>query len=332
VWQSSTATFLVTMLLALGGVRASEAGSTPALDAPPDLVSPYQSYDLKLRPFYPVPSRAAGVLLHARINGGRPLRLVLDTGAEFIVIGTKAARSIGLSAGSEMELVGLGSRPARVGQAETVEVGPVSFRNCPVAVVDGTVVEGADGVIPLSLFSDFLLRLDLPGKTLGLIPYAREGDLAAASTHGAPKGGMLLVPTVLNGKQSGYVALDTAAFCSAISREVASTLSGPHIVPEVRLAAGTGSATGQRLSATVHFAIAEQDLIPDEVVGLDLSNLSSHYGVEVVGVLGFPTLRSYVLTIDYRNGSVKIEPPQSIPSRERDGGNDADFPAPLAFR
>ena len=41
-----------------------------------------------------------------------------------------------------------------MGRAETVEIGPVSFRNCRVAFVKGKVVEGADGVIPLSLFSD----------------------------------------------------------------------------------------------------------------------------------------------------------------------------------
>ena len=127
-----------------------------------------------------------------------------------------------------MELVGLGSRPARVGWAETVEIGPVSFRNCRVAFVDGKVVEGADGVIPLSLFSEFLLRLDLPEKTLGLIPYPREQNPAIPPTRGVTKHDLLLVATVLNGKQSGYVVLDTGAYCSAISREAARTLSGSH--------------------------------------------------------------------------------------------------------
>ncbi len=330
MWQRAAATILVSGLV-FAGVQASEIGSPPALDAPPDLVSPYQPYELELRTFCPVPSRPAGVLMHVRINGGRPLRLVLDSGAEFIVIGAKAKRSVGLSAGSEMELVGLGSRPARLGRAETVEIGPVSFRNCRVALVDGKVVEGADGVIPLSLFSDFLLRLNLPEKTLGLIPYPREQDPAIPSTRGVTKHLLLLVAAVLNGKQSGYVMLDTGAFRSAISREVARTLSGSHIVPEVRLAAGTGAATGQRVSSTVHFAIADQDLTPNEVVALDLSNLSRHYSVEVIGVLGFPALSNYLLTIDYRNARVKIEPPQSISARELHRGHNAKPPAALTF-
>jgi len=330
LWRREAAAFLVTWLIA-GGLRASAAGSTPAPDARADLVSPYQPYDLKLRPFNPAPSRAAGVLLHARINGGRPLRLVLDSGAEFIVIGAKAARSIGISARSEMELVGLGSRPARVGWAETVEIGPVRFRNCRVALVEGNVIDGADGVIPLSLFSDFLLRLNLPEKTLGLIPYPREQDPAGPSSPGVTQRDLLLVAAVLNGKQSGHVVLDTAAFCSAISHEVAGSPRG-HLAPEIRIEAGTGAATGQLVSSAVHFQIAGQELIPNEVVALDLSNLSRHCGMQVVGVLGFPALRPYVLTINYRNALVKIESPQRLSMPEEDDGHNVKSPAPPALR
>ncbi len=330
MWRSAALAFLLSGLV-LGGVRAGEASLTLAADAPPELVSPYHQYDLKLGAFYPAPRRPAGVILHVCINGGRPLRLVLDTGAEFIVIGSKAARPISLSSVSELELVGLGARPARVGRAETVEIGPLSFRNCRVAMVDGRVIEGADGVIPLSLFSEFLLRLDLPEMTLGLIPYSRELDPAVPPAPGVTKHDLLLAPTVLNGKQSGYVVLDTGAYCSAISREAARTLNGFPIVPEVRLAAGTGAATGRRVSSIVHFAIADQDLTPNEVVALDLSNLSRHYGVEVIGVLGFPALSNYLLTIDYRNARVKIQPPQGNSARELHRGHNAKTPATLSF-
>ena len=331
VWRHAAAALLVTWLI-VGGLRASEAGSTPAPNARPELVSPYQSYELKLRPFYPIPNRPTGVLVQGRINGGPPLRLVLDSGAEFIVIGSKAARSARIAARSELELVGLGSRPARVGQAETVEIGPVSFRNCRVALMDGKVVEGADGVIPLSFFSDFLVRLNLPAKTLGLIPYPPEQDPAIPSTRRITHRDVLLVVAVLNGKQSGLVVLDTAAFCSAISREVTGTLSGFPIAPEIRIGAGTGATTGQLVSSVVRFQIAGQELIPNEVVALDLSNLSRHYGVDVVGVLGFPALSPYVFTIDYRTGLVKIESARTAVSWERRGDHYSNSPAQLALR
>jgi len=329
MWRNAASAVLLTGLVL--SVQIDEASSLTTPDVPSELVSPYQQYDLKLRAFYPAPHRPAGVLLPVRINGGTPLRLVLDSGAEMIVIGTKAARPAGLSAESELELVGLGSTPAGVGRAETVEIGPISFRNCRVAMVEGRVIEGADGVIPLSLFSAFLLRLNLPEKTLGLIPYPHDKNRAIAPTRGFRKQDLLLVPTVLNGKQSGYVVLDTGAYCSAISCEAARTLGGFPIAPKVLLTAGTGAATGQRVSSPVHFGLAAQDLIPGDVVAIDLSNLSRHYGVEVMGVLGFPELRNYILTIDYRNGEVKFEPPQRISARDQHFGPNIKSPAAVVL-
>jgi len=328
--RSHTVAALLVIGLVLACVRVTVAGSTSATDPRPDLVCPYQPYELGLRSFCPVPNRPAGVLLHVRINGGRPLRLVLDSGAEFIVIGAKVADSLGLSSRSEMDLVGLGTRSAKAGMAESVDIGPVSFRNCRVALVDGKVVEGADGVIPLALFSDFLMRLDLPEKTLGLIPYPGEQGPAVSSNRAVGKSDLLLVRTVLNRKHHGYVVLDTGAFCSAISREVAGTLGGSHILPDLRIGAGTGAARGQLISAAVHFEIAGQELVPNDVVALDLLNLSRHYGVEVVGVLGFPALSPYVLTIDYRSRLVKIEPKLTAPPRQRYRSHHEDSRAQLA--
>jgi hypothetical protein len=181
------------------------------------------------------------------------------------------------------------------------------------------------------LFSDFVLRLNLPEKTLGLIPYPEKQSPVIQSARTVTKHHLLLVETVLNGKKNGYVVLDTGAYCSAISRDVARTLSGSRIAPEVRLAAGTGTATGERVSSTVHFTIATQDLVPNEVVAMDLSNLSRHYGVEVMGVLGFPELTHYVLTIDYASGQVRIEPPSNTSGRDLQGAQNEELPAPLAF-
>jgi hypothetical protein len=60
--------------------------------------------------------------------------------------------------------------------------------------------------------------------------------------------------------------------------------------------------------------------------------VSRHYGVEVMGLLGFPALSNYILAIDYRNRWVRIEPPQSLSGPEPHGGDDAKPFVPLAFR
>jgi hypothetical protein len=166
---------------------------------------------------------------------------------------------------------------------------------------------------------------------LELIPYPSQESHVVSPIRGTAKHEVLLVATVLNGKQNGYVVMDTGAFCSAVSREVAYTLGGFPMATEVRLAAGTGAAAGQRVSSTVDFAIADQHLIPNDVVALDLSNLSRHYGVEVIGVLGFSALTPYVLTVDYRDGQVKIEPPQRISSGDLHRVHDTNSPSALTF-
>jgi hypothetical protein len=231
-----------------------------------------------------------------------------------------------------MDLVGLGTRPAKIGMAESVDVGPVSFRNCRVALVDGKIIEGADGVIPLAMFSDFLMRLDLPERTLALIPYPDQQGPAAFSHRAAARGDLLLVRTMLNRKHDGYVVLDTGAFCSAISRELVGTLSGSQVLADLPIGAGTGAATGQLVSTAVHFEVAGQELVPDRVVAVDLLNLSRHYGVEVVGVLGFPALSPYVLTIDYHNRLVKIEPKLPASPQERHRSHPQNSRIPLALR
>ncbi len=100
----------------------------------------------------------------------------------------------------------------------------------------------------------------------------------------------------------------------------------------MQLTAATGAASGKRIASNVHFAIGEQDLVSDKVVALDLSNLTRHYGVEVIGVLGFPVLNRYVLTVDYRNGRVRIEPPQSVSPLEPYLDRDSKPSSPQGFR
>jgi hypothetical protein len=42
-------------------------------------------------------------------------------------------------------------------------------------IARGKVLEGADGVLPMTLFAGFLIRLDARAKTLELLPCAEGG-------------------------------------------------------------------------------------------------------------------------------------------------------------
>jgi Aspartyl protease len=274
------------------------------------LATPLRPYTLRLESFVPAPGRAMGVLLKARINNGRTLRLILDSGAEHIVVTRATARAVGLATGSRLSLVGFGRMEENAGTsiARTVDVGPLSFRECPVDVVDHKVVDGADGVLPLVLFSDFIVRLDFPAKTLDLTPYQSAGESHGRFTRALAVNAVLFLRTALDELHNGYFLLDTGAAHNALSRTTAKALGGPGVLASSRVVQGaSGVAEVLEMKSAVRFRTAGQDITSDDVVLLDLDTMSRYNGLEVAGLLGYPALKRYVVTVNYRDSLVRME-------------------------
>jgi len=274
------------------------------------LISPYREYALPLTSFAPAADRVAGVLLKTRINGGPVLHLLLDSGAEQIAIDRKAAAKSALQGVSDFLLVGAGDSPTRTaaaGIAERVEMGPVAFANCPVEVVRGRVADGLDGVIPVSLFRGFLVRLDLPARTLALTPYPEGAPIRTAGFSATvPNRNLLLTKAALDDAREGYVLLDTGAAYTGISLQTARALrSRP--VESFHMQGGAGPVAGEMVEPGIRFRIADQELTADHPVAVDLTAVSRYNGVEMIGVLGYPELRNTVLTVNYRDALVGIE-------------------------
>ena len=274
------------------------------------VMAPERAYSLRLTSFVPEPNRVSGVLLEARINGGPPLHLLLDSGASYIALDARASARAAVSAVSESHLVGMGespARPARSGVAGVVDVGPLRFGNCRVDVPPGRLAQGIDGVIPLSLFGGFLIRLDLPGKVLDLTPF---GDRAptAGFAHAIVRRDLLFMPAALNEAVEGYVLLDTGASYSAISHRAAQALRSA-LVSTVGLRGANGAVNGDLIEAAVQFHVAGWNLTAEPIVALDLADFSAFNGVETAGVLGYPALRASILTVSYRDALVRIDAP-----------------------
>jgi predicted aspartyl protease len=87
-------------------------------------------------------------------QGKRPLRLVLDTGANSMTLRAQFAQG-----GSAAELVSnTGGRAVRRGVVENMDVGGIRIRQATVAVFEGPPLSAAeDGVLPGSLFSAIYL-------------------------------------------------------------------------------------------------------------------------------------------------------------------------------
>jgi hypothetical protein len=173
----------------------------------------------------------------------------------------------------------------------------------------GRLAQGIDGVMPLSLFGGFLIRLDLPGKVLDLTPFADRGAAPTAGyAHAIVKRDLLFMRAALNDALEGFILLDTGASCSAISHRTAQALRSS-LVSTVGMRGANGAVDGDLIAAGVRFDVAGWNVTADPVVAVDLAGFSAFNGVETIGVLGYPALRASILTVDYRDALVRIDAP-----------------------
>jgi hypothetical protein len=249
-----------------------------------------------------------GLGVKVRLNGGAPLDLLLDSGAETIVLDRRTADRAGIAGGDEWDLVTPGS-PAGVARqtvADSVRIGDLTLRDVAVLVVDRHFGEGLHGVVPLSLFREFLIRLDAAGKTLDLLPYPAALPDSAAGIPAISNHELLFLRGTVNDR-GGYFLLDTGASYNAVSRTLARQMNlAEAFVPRVGLSGG-GSAIDAPLIGSLSVRFGAQEIAMTPLVEVDFSTASRYHGLEVAGLLGYPALRDSVLTVSYRDGLVCIE-------------------------
>ncbi|MEI9812907.1 MAG: aspartyl protease family protein [Acidobacteriota bacterium] len=130
-----------------------------------------------------MPSGPRGLILKARINGSKPIRLLLDSGAEGIYVKERTARKLNLELLAETRVGGLGSSAhanGKLGLASRLAIEDLEFENSPVRVLDLEWLSEADGVMGTDVFKDFLIRVDSRRRVLELQPYS-ETPMPSAS-------------------------------------------------------------------------------------------------------------------------------------------------------
>jgi predicted aspartyl protease len=302
---ATSAGFLMAATLGLSyGASAPAVKALGAADAQP-------TYRLKLGPFVTPPARTVGLIVKTRINGGPPLRLLLDSGANYIVLERRAAVKSGCVGGADLDLIAAGAAPATAVKqlkADSVTIGDLTLRNVPVLVTGHALGQGIHGVIPLSLFAGFLIRLDIPDKSLDLLPYPPERADTTGSLKALTSNRLLFVKGTINETREGYLLLDTGASYTAISRNVARQLNLPEaFAPKVPLQGGIAELDAPVLHNSVRLRVGTQEFTTPAVVAVDLSTTSRYHNLEVTGLIGYPALAGSVLLVNYRDGSVRID-------------------------
>lgn len=300
----ATVARLITMVL---GACIGASGS----EAAPHLPSTPFGYRIKLDPFLAPPVLTAGLVVRARINGGPTLRLLLDSGAQYMALSRQAALKSGCAGGSYLELVGAGAASAALVKqlrADTLQIGELALHDVPLLITEHNLADGIQGALPLSFFAGFLIRLDVGGKTLDLSPYPTEPANPTGAIHTLSNNQLLFVKGTVNERREGYFLLDTGASYSAISRSLARQLNISSLMtPQVALQGGTAEMDAPLLSGAVRLRFGSQ-VATGPVVAVDLSTASKYHDLEISGLIGYAALRDSVLTISYRDGLIRIAP------------------------
>ena len=122
-----------------------------------------------------------GYGLNVALNG-KPVTLMLDTGASGILVDRKVAEKIGIQKVSDTRLSGIGDRGSAsgwFGLASSVRIGELEFQDCLVNVLDKSSVVGEDGLIGSDVFGAFLVDIDFPSEKLRLSPLPSRPDQAS---------------------------------------------------------------------------------------------------------------------------------------------------------
>uniref|UniRef100_Q01U10 Tetratricopeptide TPR_2 repeat protein n=1 Tax=Solibacter usitatus (strain Ellin6076) TaxID=234267 RepID=Q01U10_SOLUE len=275
--------------------------------SPGRLVSPYTAYRLPLTGFHPAGANRNGLLIPVRINGGKPLRLLLDTGARGLSIDARSAKKLDLETLTAAGLRGLGDNGAtgsRLALARTVSMDDLVFEECLVEVSDHSLTDAADGVAGVDLFERFQIHLDPAARVLQLTPFEETAPGSPNSISALGLRNLLLVNARLDSGKEGLFLVDTGAAFTSVDR---------HMMPAalqqgrpIDLQGAQGFLGGATRVGPLELQVGGRSIVDLAPVALDLRQISQIEGVEISGILGFSVLGRSSLKIDLRNGKVEF--------------------------
>jgi predicted aspartyl protease len=255
------------------------------------------------------------------INGGDAVRLLLDTGAGGIVINANLAARLRVKRLAATMVSGLGdSGDTRgwVGVAERVRVGAVEFRDAVVTVSESPSVGGEQGLVGTDIFEPFVVTLDLPNGVMRLEPFPGAGDDRPSDRgfQADPEfqriyriGHMLMVPTSVSGSEPAMFVLDTGASQTLIARDFAAELARMRSAAGMPLRGISGRIDEVDAADDLKFKFGGFSVRCLDTLSVNLKRQGDDVGMEVSGFLGFPLLKLFSITLDYRNGLMKFECP-----------------------
>ena len=182
-----------------------------------------------------------------------------------------------------------------------------------------------DGLIGADVFRQFVIGVDFTGLELSLDtrPGAlKDQDDVADAADTVPKGffrvlrfgNHLALPTSANGQAAVIFLVDSGTTENLIDTAVARKSSKISKDDRTIVKGVQGKVTEVNRANDISLAFAGFRQSNPDLLAIDLTKMSDAMGVGFAGILGMPVLSNMKLTIDYREGAIRMEAqPQPLP-------------------
>jgi predicted aspartyl protease len=239
-----------------------------------------------------------------------------------------------------------GKKSSHIAFADDIKIGSLEFKDCNVEVIEQRTLNDIDGVVGMDVFSRFLITLDYPMRKLILAPLPkRPGEAAASSptlettsdpsSEGLPHedaagtsavhfdryiapemqdwtrvfrvGHYLMLPAALSNSVTKLFILDTGAFTTSVSPDVAREVTKIHGTEDIKVHGFSGNVDKVYTADKITFRFANVSQVINDVVTFDSPQVSRSAGMEVAGFIGITALGQMTVSIDYRDGLMKFD-------------------------
>jgi predicted aspartyl protease len=264
------------------------------------------------------------VAIKVEFNHKKSATLLVDTGSSGIVLKTSVANKAGLKQVYDIAAHGYGDEKAATGYlgwAERLKIGPLEFENVPVTALDSRFAEDTDGLIGLDAFEQFLVTLNIKDSELDLAPLPKlpadhvDADgfsdryIAPEMKNYYPVQHMaahIFVPTSIDGQPPALFSLDTGAFDSQVDPAFVSQNQLTQ-APDLVVRGMSGRVNNVFIASNVRIQFGRFVQENFRMVAISMDKVSERESIGMAGILGFPLLSNFRLTIDYRDGLVNFD-------------------------
>lgn len=262
------------------------------------------------------------IYMQARVNGGRALWFIFDTGAGVTVLDRALAESLGLPLQGQIEGRGAGESTVAVAlipQASYtlpgVELVEQTIMAIPLGMVSPYEGRPVDGILGYDLISRFVVRIDYAAGRLDLLDpasfsYSGAGERVPLTMQDNHPHVQAELTVGEHAPVKAFLLIDTGARSAlSLSRPFCEQHKLTDAVTTIQggFGAGVGGETRERIGRVARLKLGEQ-MLTQVVTGFSEDQKGAGASQDANGIIGGDLLRRFTVTFDYSRHEMILEP------------------------